>query len=342
MNLQGTSITSNITASLPVPTNVDTTRTPFILDIRSLSAVDLNGDGYLDIFIHPSYVNSGPSLAPIALLNDGHGGFYDGTASVFPVALDINQSNGAFFEDFNNDGKTDLFVVDQGLEIGNAYVGGFPGSSNHLYLSSETGMFQNSSDLIQNNTPSFNHISSIVDINGDGNLDVLVTRLGGPSFSGSGTFFYLGDGKGGFSFSTAGLPDVIRYKTNAEFDWNTKTIDYQFSGTAGAGDFNGDGREDIVTGSYIGGDQLTNKQTVRVFQNQSSGNFVQMWQADAPAALKNISNNLGVAGISTGDLDGDGLTDIVVFWEGDVGGVQILKNLGGFQFSDVTINPAIK
>jgi hypothetical protein len=341
MKYRSTSKTSDIHINLPAPADYPAGESPYgaiaASDLRSVSAVDVNGDGYLDIFMHPSYFNYGPALAPVVLINDGKGGFTDGTASVFPTLPKIAQSNNVFFQDFNGDGRVDMFVIDQGLEFHGTQPGYWPGGQNQLWLQTANGTFVDATATLAQNAGSFNHISSIGDVNGDGNADIVVTRLGGFVLEGSGTFFYLGDGKGGFTFSTAGLPDEIKYLPVSQRDWNTKTIDYQFSGTNGIGDLNGDGRNDLVAGSYVSGDQLTNKNTVRGFEQQAGGQFVQKWSVAQPDALNSWAGPMGAAGITIADLDHDGKNDVVVLWEkGSKTAVEILHNTGNNQFVDVT------
>jgi hypothetical protein len=307
-------------------------------DSRATTIADFNGDGYRDIMLHPSLFTSGSNMAPIVLINDHNGGFTDQTAAVFRnFSPTIFQSNGVFVNQFTSDGRLGMFVVDQGLEIGDSYIGGFPGAINRFYLQDANGNWLDLTANLPRNTLSFNHLSSVVDINNDGNLDMLVTRLGGPNFEGSGTFFYKGDGKGGFTFSTAGLPEEIKYLTKTEHQWQNKSINYQFAGSVGAGDLNNDGRQDLISGSYTGGDAVTGVQSVRVLQQNAAGEFIQVWQTTQPTALKAAEGVLGVAGVVIGDLNSDGLQDAVVRWENSgKSAVQILKNLGNMQFSDVT------
>ncbi|TFV95243.1 VCBS repeat-containing protein, partial [Oxalobacteraceae bacterium OM1] len=340
LQLQPTSTTSHLTVSIAPPDNGPSGLIrPVTGDPRSIQAADMNGDGYLDIFIAPSYYNQSPALSPIVLLNDGHGKFHDGTKSVFGTLPVIQMSDGVFFKSFTNDGRMGMFVTDQGLEIGDAYVGGFKGAINQFWLQDKNGVFQNMTASIPSNAPAFNHVSSVADVNGDGNLDVVVTRMGGPAVEGQGTFFYLGDGKGGFTFSTAGLPAEISYKPNNQIDWSSKTIDYQFSGSAGTGDLGGTGRLDLVAGSYTNGDQVSGKQTVRVYQHNADNTFSFASQTTEPEALTSAVGAMGVAGITSGDINGDGRNDLVIHWEvGAKSAIQILENEGNYQFKDVTLS----
>jgi hypothetical protein len=342
MKFRATATLSDIPITLPPPVDYPASENPYgasgTADLRAATPVDLNGDGYLDIFLHPSYFNYGPAMAPIVLINDGKGGFKEGTAALFPTLPSIEQANNVFFQDFNGDGRVDMFVVDQGLEMHGKQPGYWDGAPNQLWLQGADGKFVNATASLPQNISSFNHISSIGDINGDGRLDIAVTRLGGFALEGSGTFFYLGNGNGGFTSSTAGLPEEIRYLPTNQRQWDSKTIDYQSSGTTGIGDLNGDGRNDLVAGSYVGADQVSGKNTVRGFEQQADGQFVQKWSVEEPAALRAAVGAMGAAGIYIADLDGDNRNDVVVHWEsGGKNAVEILRNAGNGQFVDTTV-----
>lgn len=340
-SVQKTALISDIKINLASPINFPSSESPYGAmgnsDRRALTSVDINGDGWLDLFLHPSYFAYAPGLNPIVMLNDGTGKFFDGTSGVFKTIPVFQQSNNVFFEDFNKDGKVDFFVVDQGLELRGKTGGSWDGAFNQLWLQGADGKFVDATATLQHNAANFNHVSSMADVNGDGNADIVLTSLGG-GFEGQGTAFYLGNGAGGFNYTTAGLPETIKYQADVTRQWNSKTIDYQFSGTNGVGDINNDGRMDLVTGSYLGADSISDNRTVRSFDQLANGDFVQKWSGNQPAALVSAVGVMGVAGIKIGDLDGDGLSDLLVMWEnGSKTAVQVLKNMGGSQFSDTTV-----
>lgn len=64
------------------------------LRVLKLRAADLNGDGLADVLVTPTDYSTYNTYPIQILLNNRHGGFYDGTRRV---------------ADFNNDGRPDIF-----------------------------------------------------------------------------------------------------------------------------------------------------------------------------------------------------------------------------------------
>lgn len=106
------------------------------------------------------------------------------------------------YADFNGDGKLDIFIADHGWDT-NPY----PGGQNQLILSTSNGWEVASSKLPQRQD--FTHSTAVGDINNDGNVDIFVGNVntGTSAYSSS---VLLGDGKGGFTESTALLPLEIQ------------------------------------------------------------------------------------------------------------------------------------
>ena len=173
---------------------------------------DVNGDGYLDLVFAPSYYEYEPRLPIRIWLNTGTGEFVDRTDSIIegPVPL-VGYPNNVFIADLNRDGRSDIFIVDQGLEN----TSPFEGATNVLLLSQANGRLRDVSNvLIAETIQTFNHVSSLADVDGNGALDVILSRLGGSRTFGDGILFLLNDGTGNLRPSTTGSPDEIAWKLN--------------------------------------------------------------------------------------------------------------------------------
>ena len=159
--------------------------------------------------------------------------------------------------DFNHDNKPDLAVAN----VGSNNVG--------ILLGNGDGTFQPATKLAVGKSPAS---LKIADVNGDGAFDILTANSGSSNFS-----VLLGQGNGSFNAAT-----------------NFKTA-FTSPRDLVIGDFNNDGKQDIVVASTTG---------LSYFKGDGSGTF-------ATAPVK-IGTGASIASIAAGDFNGDGNLDLVV------------------------------
>jgi Ca2+-binding RTX toxin-like protein len=245
---------------------------------------DFNGDGRSDIL----WRNDDGTVRD--WLGQANGGFTGNTANL-NIAVG-NDWHVAGTGDFNGDGRSDiLWRNDNGTVrdwLGQSN-GGFAGNTANLNIA------------VGNDW----HIAGTGDFNGDGRSDILWRNDDGTVRD------WLGQANGGFTGNTANLNIAVGN------DWHI----------AGTGDFNGDGRSDILWRNDDG--------TVRDWLGQANGGFI------GNTANLNIAvgNDWHIAG--TGDFNGDGRSDIL--WRNDDGTVRdwLGQANGGFTGNTANLNIAV-
>lgn len=275
---------------------------------ESITALDINQDGLKDLFIAPTYFNANPDLPARAFINQGNMTFAEDN-TVFtngqPVTGYLNHPQ--LVADFNNDGINDLMLVDQGQEVTMPWEE----DTIKLLLGTSDGRLKDVSDTNLPNTLNFNHNGDVADIDNDGDQDVLITTLDWPN-----SYLLINDGTGNFTMNTSKLPDNMTTWTG-EGNWMQP-------GGSGFGDINGDGRVDIVFGSYK--DAVGKKITVAT--QDANGNFIETQGIQ----FKSDVSGAGISTVRSADLDGDGDVDFLAKFEGgssSENGIMALRNDAG-------------
>jgi len=260
---------------------------------------DYDNDGFLDLYLANSSADA--SKAHGALYhNDGKGHFQDVTekAGIRFTGLGM----GAYWGDFNNDGKPDLFLTNYGPNL--------------LYQNNGDGTFIDVTAKAGVGGDQHWHLSAaIADYDHDGDLDIFVgnyIELKEPSEKGEP--LRLGAGPPG-----AGC-HLFRNNSNGTFtdvaDEAKVKIPHEAITSVAFTDFDNRRDVDFWTVSLQGN---------HLYSNQRVGTFQDMNAALGPIV------NLKALSVSVGDYDKDGWTDFALVPH--LGGPILVKNHGGTNFS---------
>ncbi len=224
---------------------------------------DIDGDGDIDAIYVP-YIDS-----PLILRNDGSFSFSVSSLTNAPLQV----VNNTILADFDGDGDLDLFME-------NGTYGAF---TSQVWVNDGTGSFTSQAATF----PSVdldNDILSAVDIDGDGDLDIIGET--GQTVSPYNNYVTLFENVG-FNFT-----DTTALKGS--------DASYQTSRLVAVMDVDGDSDEDIVYTSLI----TSFGEAIQVFGNDASGNFTDSGNPIAPSYSLNN-------GASPLDFDNDGDLDLV-------------------------------
>jgi hypothetical protein len=234
---------------------------PF-LEALSIATGDFNGDGIPDLVVTAPGATQTSNGTVTVLLGNGDGTFV--VKSSFPTGA---APEATVVGDFNGDGQPDVAVANFVSDTVTILLGKGDGTLTPVTATPTTGQGPES--------------ITVADFNDDGRLDLAVANTGinyqnGAQVPGSVTIL-LGNGDGTFA-PTSVSPGTDRLPV-----------------TVAVGDFNGDGKADLVTANAI------NLGTVSLLLGNGDGTFAAAM--NLPAG--NVPEFAGV-----GDFNGDGLSDI--------------------------------
>jgi hypothetical protein len=280
---------------------------------QSVAVGDFNGDGHLDLVVANAY-----SGTVSVLLGNGDGTFQ--AAQSYTVGGSASVAVG----DFNGDGRLDVAVAG--------------GSAVSILLGNGDGTFQDAQSYAAGFGP---QSVAVGDFNRDGHPDLAVANGGGDPIPVGTVSILLGKGNGAFQaaqsyvvgsypFSVAvgdfngdGIPDLAIASQGTVVNTGTVSVllgngdgTFRLAGTFDAGsgpnsiavaDFNGDGRQDIVTTNFyesvVRGVVNIIESDVRVFLGNGDGTF---------QAAEVFTVGLGPVSVAVGDFDGDGILDLAL------------------------------
>ncbi|NBB14520.1 hypothetical protein GVN21_03995 [Caulobacter sp. SLTY] len=279
------------------------------------SVGDINADGYDDLAI------GGARLAHVVF----------GAAGGFAADLDLSSLDGtngfqfahplrtrpslASAGDFNGDGLVDMIIgfADDDFYLVFGTDAGFPANLDLASLDGSDG-FQ----IIGESTPHTpgHEVASAGDVNNDGFDDVIIgLRLGGPGDDYPGAAYVVFGAAGGFApgFALSDLDGTNGFRMVGVGDFAATG-----NSVASAGDINGDGYADMIVGAYYA-DTNGDKSGAAYVVFGAAGGFA----ADLDLGTLDGTNGFRINGAATGDragasvssagdINGDGLDDLLV------------------------------
>ncbi|HCY99836.1 MAG TPA: hypothetical protein DHV56_07580, partial [Rhodobacter sp.] len=300
------------------------------------SAGDVNGDGLDDVIVGAkgddpnggasgaSFVvfgKTGGTAVELSAIQTGSGGFVINGVS----ANDVSGRSVSSAGDVNGDGLDDLIVGayrddPHGLGSGASFVVFGKTDGTTVQLSAiESG----SGGFVINGVTTADYagfsVSSAGDVNGDGLDDVIVGAKGDdPNGSLSGATFVVFGKTGGAAVELS----AIQAGSGGFVINGVTTNDYSGYSVSSAGDVNGDGLDDLIIGAWGDDPNGTGSGASFVVFGKIDGAAVELSAIDAGTggfSINGVSagDKSGFSVSSAGDVNGDGLDDLIVGAYGD-------------------------
>jgi methionine-rich copper-binding protein CopC len=156
-------------------------------------------------------------------------------------------------------------------------------------------------------------VSSAGDVNGDGYDDMIVGAFGTSSGDGAAYVVYGNAAGTGVDLSSGTIAQSLGFKISSQSGSNIRLGQHVSS----AGDINGDGYADVIVGAQQGGASGTNAGSAYVIYGKSTNAGVALpsgtiASSDGFMFSGAASSFLGSSVSSAGDVNGDGLADLII------------------------------
>ena len=236
---------------------------------------DFDGDGILDLFRAPGKWQSIERQHVEMWIGNGDGSYSQDEGKLVDPTVGGFHPRKAVAADFNGDDRADVIVADHGYD-----AEPFPGAPLLLYLSTADGRLEKAKGL--EHLIGFFHSVAAGDVDGDGDTDAFVTDFF-PAF-------LINDGTGNMTVNRTYLPRC--YPMEHAGYYTSELIDVDR-----------DGHLDLL----IAGHEFEAEPGLIVWGNEGPG------FADSTAtALPKVADFGIVVDIDVGDLDGDGINDLLL------------------------------
>jgi hypothetical protein len=266
------------------------------MGVSAVAVGDVNGDGKLDVvttdFGPGPFGNGGGDGKIEVLLGNGDGTFGSPTAVMTAMS-----PAGLVLQDLNGDGKLDLAVADNGN------LGTTSGTVSVL-LGNGNGTFE-----APTNYAAANPVSLVAgDFNADGKTDLAFFNTGGPTQPNDFMPFYF---------------SVLLGNGNGTFQSPINSVPSNRVGTLAVGDFNHDGRQDLVG---------TTENAPMLLLGNGDGTF------QSGTSLPNSSFTAPFTTVLAADFNGDGNLDVAAAGAAGNSGLGVFLGNGNGTFKSPTMN----
>jgi enediyne biosynthesis protein E4 len=285
-----------------------------------LAWLDYDNDGWLDLYVVQSgpFPEKGSGRPPDRLFrNNGDGTFTDVTEKA--GLKNTGYGMGVVAADYDNDGNVDLFITNFGRNV--------------LYRNNGDGTFTDVTAKAGVAGSGWSTSAAFADFDGDGYLDLFVARYLDYSVEKN---YFCGDpatGRRDYCHPSLYPPaSSLLYRNNRDGTFTDVSESSGVSKVMGKGlgvvvsDLDGDGKPDV----YVACDTTMNL----LFHNLGGMKFEDASLASG-AGVNAAGRAFGGMGVNAGDVDGDGLPDLLVAnFEAEPN--SLYRNLGSGVFEDVS------